>query len=211
MTPDSGPSTPGKDNPELEAVKADAMDCVRCDLWTTRTQVVMGEGDPHASIMLVGEGPAEPDDQIGRPFSGRSGAFLDTLLEETGMPRETVYLTNVVRCRPATVKNGQITNRTPRAGEIKACEHWRLLEIDLVDPRVIVCLGGTSAKTLIDRKFKLTEQRGQVVTKDDGRQYIATLHPAYILRLMNVDREAYHAARANLVGDLKLARSLVDS
>lgn len=171
----------------------------------------MGEGNPHARLMMVGEGPGEEEDAIGRPFVGRAGALLDKLLEEIGLARDEVYLTNVVRSRPAAVKNGRITNRTPRVGEIRACEHWTSQEIALVDPQVIVCLGGTSAKALIDKKFKLTEQRGQVVAKDDGRKYIATLHPAYILRLMSVDREAYNAARTHVINDLQKARSLADS
>lgn len=196
-------------NPELDAVREEAANCQRCDLWTTRTQVVMGEGDPHAQLMMIGEGPGEDDDASGRPFSGRTGPMLERVLSEAGLARQEVYLTNIVRCRPTKVENARITNRSPRAGEAKACQHWRTLEIDLVDPRVIVCFGATSAKFLIDKNLRLTEQRGQIFHKDDGRLYIPTIHPAYVLRLLSVDRVAYHAAKDNLVNDLRQAKSLV--
>lgn len=166
----------------------------------------MGEGDPHAAILLMGEGPGENEDETGRPFVGRAGRLLDQALEEAGLARGDVYITNVVRCRPTAVANGRINNRAPRAGEIAACEPWRWLELNLVDPRVVVAVGGPAAKALIDRKFKLTEQRGQLFEREDGRAYVATLHPAYVLRLYSADRAAYAAARKNLVADLALAR-----
>ncbi len=191
---------------ELNAVRAEAHDCQRCDLWQGRTHVVVGEGNPHGGILLMGEGPGENEDATGRPFVGRAGQLLDTALEEAGLGRDDVYITNVVRCRPTTVKDGSISNRAPRAGEIAACEPWRWLELNLVDPRVVVCVGGPAAKALIDKKFKITEQRGQFFHKEDGRTYIATLHPAYVLRLYSADRDAYRTARENLVSDLRHAR-----
>ncbi len=198
-------SDPGT-NIELAAVRAEALYCQRCDLWQTRTQVVMGEGDPHAGILLMGEGPGENEDRMGRPFVGRAGQLLDRALEEAGLGRGDVYITNVVRCRPTAVQNGKITNRAPRAGEIAACEPWRWLEVNLVNPRVVVCVGGPAAKALIDKKFRLTEQRGQIFRREDGRSYIATLHPAYVLRLQSSDREAFFRARGQLVSDLQLAK-----
>jgi DNA polymerase len=167
----------------------------------------MGEGNPRAAILLIGEAPGENEDLSGRPFVGRAGQLLDRTLEEARVGRGDVYITNVVRCRPTAVQNGAITNRAPRAGEIAACAPWRWLEINLVDPRVVVCVGGPAAKALIDKKFKLTEQRGQLFRRDDGRTYIATLHPAYVLRLQSTDREAYHRARGHLIADLALART----
>lgn len=187
-------------------MRREALYCQRCDLWTNRTQVVMGEGNPHSDILFVGEGPGEDEDATGRPFVGRAGQLLDRVLEEAGLSRDAVYITNIVRCRPTTAKGGRITNRAPRADEVRACEPWRWLEINLVDPRVVMCVGAPAAKTLIDKKFKLTEQRGQIIPGEDGRSYIATLHPAYILRLMSTDREAYNRARAQLVEDLRTAR-----
>ena len=187
-------------------MREEALYCQRCDLWQTRTQVVMGDGDPSSRILLIGEGPGEDEDAQGRPFVGRSGQLLDRALEEAGLSRRDVYVTNVVRCRPTEVKNGRINNRAPRADEIRACEPWRWLETHLVAPRVVVCIGAPAAKTLIDKKFKLTEQRGTLLPGPDGRQYIATLHPAYVLRLQSADREAYFRARGQLVSDLKTAR-----
>ncbi len=193
-------------NPELDAVRLEALDCQRCDLWQGRTQVVMGEGNPHAGILLMGEAPGANEDATGRPFVGRAGQLLDSALEEAGIGRNDVYITNVVRCRPTAVKGGSVTNRAPRAGEIAACEPWGWLEISLVNPQVVVCVGGPAAKALIDKKLKITEQRGRFFDKEDGRAYIATLHPAYVLRLYSADRDAYRTARANLVSDLRQAQ-----
>lgn len=186
-------------------MRQEALFCQRCDLWQGRTQVVMGEGSPDARVLLIGEGPGDNEDLTGRPFVGRAGQLLDAALEEAGLAREDVYITNVVRCRPTAVTNGSVSNRAPRAGEIAACAPWRWLELHLVNPRVVVCIGAPAAKALIDKKFKITEQRGQLYAREDGRSYMATLHPAYILRLMSADREAYFTARANLVTDLKNA------
>ena len=197
-------------NPELDAARSEARYCQRCDLWQGRTQVVVGEGDPHARVLLMGEAPGENEDRTGRPFVGRAGQLLDRALEEAGLARQDVYITNVVRCRPTAVQNGAITNRAPRAGEIAACEPWRWLELNLVSPRVVVCVGGPAAKALIDKKFKLTEQRGRLFERADGRSYIATLHPAYVLRLMSADRAAFNAAREHLVADLRLARQAAE-
>lgn len=190
---------------ELSAVRQEALYCQRCDLWTTRTQVVMGEGNPRSRLLLIGEGPGEDEDATGRPFVGRAGALLDKALGEAGLSRDDVYITNVVRCRPTAAKGGRITNRAPRAAEIRACGPWRWLELNLVDPRVVVCVGAPASKTLIDKGFRLTEQRGQLYPGADGRLYLATLHPAYVLRLMSADRGAYNVARGQLVADLKTA------
>ena len=192
---------------ELQTVRGEALYCQRCDLWTTRRQVVFGEGDPGSRMLLIGEGPGEDEDATGRPFVGRAGSLLDRLLEEAELARDDVYITNIVRCRPTAVKEGRVSNRAPRADEIRACEPWRWLELNLVDPRVVVCIGAPAAKTLIDKGFRLTEQRGQLIEGADGRQYMATLHPAYVLRLMSADRDAYNVARAQVVEDLRQARA----
>ena len=197
-------------NPELDAVREEALYCQRCDLWQGRTQVVMGEGDPRARILLIGEGPGEHEDSSGRPFVGRAGALLDRALEEAGLARADVYITNVVRCRPTLVQGGRISNRAPTAKEVRACEPWRWLELHLVDPRVVVCVGAPAAKALIDPKFRLTEQRGQLVHKEDGRAYVATLHPAYILRLQSADRGAYNTGRRHLLQDLRTAMAAAE-
>lgn len=188
-------------------MRAEALACPRCDLASTRTQVVFGEGDPHARILLIGEGPGADENATGRPFVGRAGKLLDLVLENAGLKRDELYITNVVRCRPTSVKDGLISNRAPRAGEVRACEVWRSAEIELVDPKVVVCVGAPAAKTLISRDFKITEQRGRLVPREDGRTYIATLHPAYLLRLANADRNAYVRVRAEVVDDLRAAAS----
>jgi len=196
------------DQYELDRVREEALFCQRCTLWQTRTQVVFGAGKAGSKIMFVGEAPGEDEDRTGTPFVGRAGILLDQLLEEAGIGRESIYITNIIRCRPTAVTQGKITNRAPRAGEVSACEPWMWLEIHLVKPSVIVCVGAPAAKTLIDKNFRLSDQRGDVYEKEDGIRYIATLHPAYLLRLLSTDTEAYQRAEGLVIQDLKKAKML---
>jgi len=141
---------------DLERAREIAAGCVRCPLKETRTQVVFGEGNPGARLMLVGEGPGEEEDARGRPFVGRAGQLLDSALAEAGIPRDAVWVTNTVRCRPTKIEAGRVANRPPRVGEIRACAVWMETELRLVAPRVVVCLGAVAAKALIGKEFRLT-------------------------------------------------------
>lgn len=155
--------------------------CTRCDLALTRTNTVFGTGDPYSPLMLVGEGPGENEDATGLPFVGRAGKLLDDILAAVNLTRVEVYLTNIVKCRAAVEEGGRMKNRQPRTGEIRACNPYLAAQIEAVKPEVILCLGGPAAKTLIDKDFRITKDRGKWY-EFDGAKAMATFHPAYVLR-----------------------------
>lgn len=167
----------------LEELRQAERGCVRCDLSTTRRQVVPGEGPARACLMIVGEGPSEADDAGGHPFSGPSGRVLAGWLAAIGLRREEVWLTNTVRCRPASPERGRLKNRPPTAREVNACRPWMSNEIALVRPEVILGLGGTAGKALLGKDFKITQDRGQWRAGPEGIATLIAFHPAYLLRL----------------------------
>jgi uracil-DNA glycosylase len=192
---------------QYEAVRQPALGCVRCDLAQSRTQVVFGEGDINSPMVLVGEGPGETEDATGRPFVGRAGQLLDKALAENGIKREQVYICNVVKCRPTSVEDGKVKNRAPTPDEIEACNVWLDAQLRLIQPLVIVCIGGPSANTLIHKDFKITKERGKFFDTSPYAPYImATLHPAYVLRQHG---PAYEHSRGLMVQDIGAARQKV--
>ena len=156
--------------------------CTRCDLALNRTNTVFGTGDPFSPLMLVGEGPGENEDATGLPFVGRAGKLLDDILAAVDLTRNDVYLTNTVKCRAAVEEGGRMKNRPPRAGEIKACNPYLQGQMEAIKPEIILCLGGPAAKTLIDKDFRITKDRGKWYDLPDGAKAMATFHPAYVLR-----------------------------
>jgi DNA polymerase len=136
--------------------------------------------------MLVGEGPGENEDATGLPFVGRAGKLLDDILAAVNLTRGDVYLTNTVKCRAAVEEGGRMKNRPPRAGEIKACNPYLQGQMEAVNPEIILCLGGPAAKTLIDKDFRITKDRGKWYDID-GIKAMATFHPAYVLRQRGED------------------------
>ncbi|MGI9050639.1 MAG: uracil-DNA glycosylase [Rubrobacteraceae bacterium] len=155
--------------------------CTRCDLALSRTNTVFGTGDPHSPLMLIGEGPGENEDATGLPFVGRAGKLLDDILAAVELTRDQVYITNIVKCRASVEEDGRTRNRQPKMGEIKTCNPYLQAQIDAIKPEVILCLGGPSAKTFIDKDFRITKDRGKWY-EIDGIKTMATFHPAYILR-----------------------------
>ena len=192
----------------LEAVRQAALGCVRCDLATTRQQVVFGEGLVATRLMIVGEGPSEADDASGHPFSGPSGRVLTAWLAELGLRREEVWLTNVVRCRPAAMVNGRLKNRPPTVREAAACRLWLENEIAFTRPSVILGLGGTAGKALIDKNFKITEGRGQWRDGPHGIPTLIAFHPAYLLRL---EEPALGQIQATVEADLAKVRARLET
>jgi DNA polymerase len=190
----------------LDQLREAAEACVACARADERQQVVFGSGAPHARLMLVGEAPSSTDDSTGRPFTGPAGRLLDELLAEHGLHRRDLWLTNLVRCYAGRIRDGRPENRPVKAGELAACATWLEQELLFINPRVILAVGAPAAKALIAKDFKLQGQRGQVFTRADGRLAIATLQPAYVMRLGNlVDRDAYQAARTQVSQDIELA------
>lgn len=161
----------------LAEVEAEVKVCIACGLCETRTNAVPGEGDPHSVIMFVGEGPGRDEDLQGRPFVGRSGQLLARMLDEVGIDRESVFITNVVKCRPPE-------NRDPLPGEIESCRGFLDRQIELINPRIIVTLGRFSMQRWFPGE-KITEIQGRARNIGRGRCAIPLFHPAAVLRNPN--------------------------
>jgi DNA polymerase len=186
----------------LEQVRIAAADCRACDLWKTATQTVFGEGTETAELMLVGEQPGDKEDLAGRPFVGPAGRLLDQGLAEAGIDRSKVYVTNAVKHYKWEARGKRRLHKRPDAAEISACRPWLDREIELVQPRVVLCLGATAAQALLGRAFKVTKQRGELFPQPAGHVITATVHPSSILRAPDpARREAEMAAFTN---DLRL-------
>ena len=187
--------------PTLERLRTAAAGCRGCDLWKHATQTVFGEGPSHAEAVLVGEQPGDQEDRQGHPFVGPSGRLLDEGLEAAGIDRRRVYVTNAVKhfkfVRIELTKRR--LHKKPAPGEVRACRPWLEEEIRLVRPRVIVALGATAAQALLGPKFRVTEQRGQVMTSDWGA-VVATVHPSAVLR---APADAREQAKREFFADLR--------
>ncbi len=166
----------------LEDLARQVSVCTKCDLAMTRTNTVFASGDPHSPLMLVGEGPGENEDATGLPFVGRAGKLLDDILAAVDLTRDKVYLTNTVKCRAAVEEGGRMKNRQPKTTEIRACNPYLQGQMEAVKPEIVLCLGGPAAKTLIDKDFKITKDRGKWYDLGNGAKAMATFHPAYVLR-----------------------------
>jgi uracil-DNA glycosylase family 4 len=166
---------------------------------------VLGEGDPTSPLALVGEAPGEREVAEGYPFAGPAGRLLDDILAELGAHRMQMWLTNVVKCRPVRRDGERLTNRPPSAAELAAWLPLLTAELEAIHPRCLVCLGATSARVLLGRGFRLTEQRGQWLPGPLGTRALATFHPAYVLHLEPHDPAASRAARETVKSDLALA------
>jgi uracil-DNA glycosylase family protein len=179
----------------LDTVRLAAAECKACDLWKTGTQTVFGEGAQGAELMLVGEQPGDKEDLAGRPFVGPAGRILDQALEEAGIDRGRVYVTNAVKHFKWEPRGKRRLHKRPDSAEVAACRPWLDQEIELVRPRVVVCLGATAAQALLGRTFKVTKQRGEFFPQPEGHVITATVHPSSILRAPDAaTREAELAA-----------------
>jgi uracil-DNA glycosylase family protein len=159
--------------------------CKACDLWRTGTQTVFGEGGRHADVVFVGEQPGDQEDIAGKPFVGPSGKLLDDALAKAGIDRSTVYVTNVVKHFKweRAGKTNRRLHKNPNSAEIRACRPWLEVELELLKPRVVVCLGATAAKALLGASFRVTQQRGKPQRGTGlADMVIATVHPSSVLR-----------------------------
>ena len=177
-----------------ETLEGACLNCRKCRLWETRTNVVIGVGNRNADIMFVGEGPGQQEDLQGEPFVGLAGKLLDKMLASIGLAREKVYIANIVKCRPPG-------NRDPHDDEQEACMNYLRYQLMLVKPKIIVCLGRIAATAIIDKDFKITRQHGQWMERK-GYWFIATYHPSALLRDESKKRPAWE--------DLKLIRAKLD-
>ncbi|HKS95956.1 MAG TPA: uracil-DNA glycosylase [Terriglobia bacterium] len=158
----------------LEQIREDLGDCHRCRLAAGRKTIVFGQGNPHAELVFVGEGPGADEDEQGLPFVGRAGQLLNRMLQYVGIKREDVYICNVVKCRPPG-------NRTPEKDEVEACSPFLFRQLQAIHPRLICCLGAPAVRTLLGVKEGMLKIRGHFYDYG-GTKALATVHPAYVLR-----------------------------
>lgn len=195
------------DRPTLKRVADIAAGCKACDLYTRGTQTVFGEGPKDARLMLVGEQPGDAEDLAGHPFVGPAGKLLDRALEQAGIDRSLVYVTNVVKHFKWEPRGKRRIHAKPNAAEIGACRPWLETEIALVRPHALICLGATAAQALLGKSFKVSKQRGEFVESSLAPVVMATVHPSSILRAP--DDEARRVEMERFVADLKkLAREI---
>ena len=185
----------------FEELREAAANCQACDLWKDATQTVFGEGARGAKVMFVGEQPGNDEDLRGKPFVGPAGKLLDKVLQELGINRNDVYVTNVVKHFKWVRRGKRRIHEKPRISEIVACRPWLEAEIARVKPKVIVCLGATAAQALLGRDFRVTKNRGEFVESSLAPYVMATVHPSSILRAP--DEESRRAERTRFVADLR--------
>jgi len=179
----------------LEAIRSDLGECTRCKLsGLGREQIVFGVGNPSAELMFVGEAPGRDEDKQGIPFVGRAGQLLTKIIEAIGQSRESVYIANVIKCRPPQ-------NRNPEEDEVETCEPFLFRQIDVIRPKVIVALGAFAAKTLLRKDAPISKLRGREY-EYRGAILVPTFHPAYLLRNSKGKREVWE--------DMKRVRGLLE-
>lgn len=188
---------------DLKTLRVEAAACRACPLWKDATQTVFGEGPSHAPLMLVGEQPGDKEDLAGKPFVGPAGQMLDRALDEAGIDRNKVYVTNAVK-HFKFVPRGKIRlHQKPNTAEIKACRPWYERERATVKPALVVAMGATAAQSVFGKITPINKNRGHLIDLHDGAQALVTVHPSYLLRLPDKDARAREYQR--FVDDLKIA------
>ena len=205
MVQTAAPLVPEK--PSLPRLRAAAAGCTACPLYRTGTQTVFGEGLASARAIFLGEQPGDSEDRAGRPFVGPAGKLLDRALEEAGVDRKLVYVTNVVKHFKWTAKGKRRLHEKPNAREIAACRPWLEAEIQVIRPEVVVCLGATAAQALFGKSFRVTQMRGEILRHELAEKIMATVHPSSILRAP--DEETRHREMELFVRDLRRIAPLV--
>lgn len=190
----------------LESLRSAAAKCEGCELYLRATQTVFGSGPAPAPLMFIGEAPGEKEDDAGAPFVGPAGNLLDNAFNAAGINRNEVYLTNTVKHFKWEPVGNRRLHAKPNSREINACQPWLMAEIQTVAPKLIVCLGATAAQSLLGHKFRITRQRGQVLTMSSGQKVLATWHPSSILR--TPDADARHRMQEELFLDLRAAAEM---
>ena len=191
----------------LSALRDAVQGCRGCDLYRNATQAVFGEGARHAEVMLVGEQPGDKEDLAGHPFVGPAGKLLDKALEEAGIDRSQAYVTNAVKHFKWQARGKRRIHQKPSWSELAACRPWLEAELEIVQPRVLVCLGATAAQSLLGRDFRVTKHRGELVDSPLAEHVTATVHPSSILRQQ--DEESRRAELAAFVDDLRVVAKLL--
>jgi uracil-DNA glycosylase len=187
----------------LTLLAEEASGCTRCPLYRNATQTVFGEGPADAVLMLIGEQPGDQEDLAGRPFVGPAGQVLDRALQSAGIDRGAVYVTNAVKHFKHEPRGKRRIHKRPDSSEIHACRWWLDRELDIVQPHVVVALGATAARALFHKPMTINAHRGRLIALPDRRQGVITVHPSYLLRLLE-ERDKRRAFDL-LVKDLRFA------
>jgi uracil-DNA glycosylase len=185
----------------LESLRAAAGSCKGCDLYKNATQTVFGEGPKDASVILVGEQPGDMEDRQGRPFVGPAGRLLDKALAEARIPRDEVYITNAVKHFKWIQRGKRRLHQKPLIRQVVACKPWLEAEIQIIHPKVVVCLGATAAQSMMERIVRITQERGKFLDGDSGAAVFITIHPSSIYRLREKDEQEKEYRR--FVADMK--------
>ena len=198
-----------EDATTLDGVRVGVKKCERCRLYCSATQTVFGEGPGDAPVVFVGEQPGDHEDLAGRPFVGPAGQMFDRAMAEAGLDRSRVYVTNAVKHFKFTPRGKKRIHQKPTNYEVERCQWWLDLELKLVQPQLIVALGGTAARALTGKDLKITQMRGQTISRRGGAPILITVHPSYLLRLPDpaAQREEY----ARFVRDLSVVAEQVAS
>jgi uracil-DNA glycosylase family protein len=191
------------DTTSWSAVREAAKNCEACHLYKRATQTVFGEGPKSAPIMLVGEQPGDYEDVAGKPFVGPAGKIMDRALEEAGIDRSKVYVTNAVKHFKWEPRGKRRIHQKPNSREIAACRPWLEVELRLVKPKLLVCLGATAAQAVFGPSFRVTRERGKVLSSKLAPRVLATVHPSSLLR--QPDEESREREYKRFVADLRAA------
>ena len=198
---------PIKSDPAWQQSAKEASGCHRCPLYEPATQTIFGEGPADAPVMFVGEQPGDQEDTIGRPFVGPAGQMMDRAMEEAGIDRRAVYVTNAVKHFKFTLRGKRRIHQTPEVPEIKACNFWLDVERGHVRPRLLVLMGGSAARAVLGRAVTISRERGRPIQMPDGQTVFVTVHPSYLLRIPDADAKAREYAA--FVRDLEAIRVLM--
>jgi DNA polymerase len=195
------------DRRTMPALRRAAARCRGCDLYLNATQTVFGEGPQAAHVVMVGEMPGDQEDLQGHPFVGPAGRLLDEAIGEAGLARNDVYITNAVKHFRWAPRGKRRLHKKPSARQISACRPWLEAEMEVIEPRIVVCLGATAAQALLGSDFRISRQRGEFVSSDWSEWTLATHHPSAVLRAP--DQADRRRKRGELIDDLLLVAKLL--
>ncbi|MGX9178853.1 UdgX family uracil-DNA binding protein [Mesorhizobium sp. BHbdii] len=205
--PELPETTEGDDARSIPELSEVAKACRRCPLWRNATQTVFGEGPDKAKVIFVGEQPGDQEDLAGKPFVGPAGKVFDAILEDAGVDRLKVYVTNAVKHFKFEPRGKRRIHSKPNAGEVQACRWWLDKELEMIKPNLAVALGATAAQSLLGKVVPIMKMRGEVVERDDGLRVFVTIHPSFILRIREpADKQA---ERERFLQDMKAVKKLM--
>lgn len=187
----------------IEALRKAAVACRACPLWKNATQTVFGEGPAHAPVMLIGEQPGDQEDLTGHPFVGPAGGLLTRALAAVDIPREQVYVTNAVKHFKFELRGKRRLHKKPVDAEIAACHDWLRREIELINPNLLIALGATAVRSILGRAAPIMTNRGRLHVYAAGISLLITVHPSFLLRVPEQDKDNEYS---RFVNDLKLAK-----